>query len=143
MKYYAYKPNLEELSCSIISIELELGHNADGIQTYINKLYENASFVVAINEQNAICGIVAFYDNNLVSKEAYISYIAVKNEYRNAGVGSILLETMEQQVLSKGFNSIKLEVFNENYSAISFYKKHHFTYHNKASKNSHYMLKYL
>ena len=57
-------------------------------------------------------------------KELYIDTIVVDPNYRNKGIGTILLNKAAEFGI---FNTIVLEVFSKNQTAISFYKKNGFT----------------
>ena len=57
-------------------------------------------------------------------KELYIDTIVVDPNYRNKGIGTILLNKAAEFGI---FNTLVLEVFSKNQTAISFYKKNGFT----------------
>ena len=57
-------------------------------------------------------------------KELYIDTIVVDPNYRNKGIGTILLNKAAEYGI---FNTLVLEVFSKNQTAISFYKKNGFT----------------
>ena len=56
--------------------------------------------------------------------ELYIDTIVVDPNYRNKGIGTILLNKAAEYGI---FNTLVLEVFSKNQTAISFYKKNGFT----------------
>lgn len=78
--------------------------------------------IICIKMKEEVVGFGAFYDNNQEQKEAFLSMIAVKDEYRDLGVGSMLLHEILLQVKKKGMKSVKLEVLKNNGRAIDFYK---------------------
>ena len=68
-------------------------------------------------------------------KELYIDTIVVDPNYRNKGIGTILLNKAAEFGI---FNTLVLEVFSKNQTAISFYKKNGFTI--KREKKMSFML---
>ena len=99
--------------------------------------------VLFVEEQESILGFVAFYANDLETKTAYISFIAVKNAFQKKGVGTLLLNSCEIQAQKKGMNKIRLEVKKNNTNAQCFYKNHRFDFECDASDDSFYMFKAL
>jgi ribosomal protein S18 acetylase RimI-like enzyme len=57
------------------------------------------------------------------SGEFYLYSIAVFPEYREQGLGKILLEAVELKAKKQGFNTISLDVNGANTRAITFYKQ--------------------
>ncbi len=104
-----------------------------------NKLTDNAIFIVCeLNEVNL--GFAAYYANNAKLGEAYISLIAVNSNYRCNGVGSVILNSIIENVRKLGYNRIKLEVSKDNINGINFYKKNGFVYLKDSGVNSQYMI---
>ncbi len=83
---------------------------------------------------NEIAGFIAFYSNNQVDKITYISMIAVKEKFRNQGIGLLLLKDCEQISKSNTMKKINLEVLLDNIVAIEFYKKNGFVCIEKRKK---------
>ena len=54
----------------------------------------------------------------------HIITIDVLEEHRRHGIGSRLLETVEQRLAKSGVNEVILETATENHSAIAFWEKH-------------------
>ncbi|MEX2738998.1 MAG: GNAT family N-acetyltransferase [Candidatus Wukongarchaeota archaeon] len=54
-------------------------------------------------------------------KEAQIRYMAIEEEYRRKGVGSLILKELEKRAKEKGAEHI---VLNAREKAVKFYKKH-------------------
>ena len=78
---------------------------------------ETSKYIVAkLNDE-----IIGFAGIKIMIDEADIMNIVVKKDYRNQGIGSMLLKTLID--LSKDLNCINLEVMEENYPAIHLYKK--------------------
>jgi len=62
-----------------------------------------------------------------VLDEAHITNIAVREDYRQSGVGQAIMNTMLTQALEKGCVAMTLEVRGDNQPAINFYLKNKFT----------------
>lgn len=124
--------------CFIESTENRVGNLWD----YSAKIscYGN-TYVVKIKDKTI--GIIIFYSNDLISKTAYITMIAVKNEYKGNGIGKKLLKLSEVFAIKFGMKYIKLEVHKENISAIRFYEKSGYSYLDIASDTTIFLQKEL
>lgn len=60
------------------------------------------------------------------SKVAFISSIAVKKEFLERGIGTLLITEVKKYVRTKGCEEIHLEVYAQNSVALSFYIKNGF-----------------
>ena len=83
---------------------------------------ENSRYIVAKNVQSnnkivGYAGIKIFFD------DADIMNIVVKKNYRNNGVGTLLLENLISLCNELNLQSLSLEVNEENLPAINLYKK--------------------
>lgn len=79
---------------------------------------KNSNYLVAkLNKQ-----IVGFAGIKSMVNEADIMNIVVKKDFRNQGIGSLLLEKLISLAKELGLVSITLEVMEENYPAIHLYK---------------------
>ena len=92
------------------------------IEEYAGKLKANAE-LVALWYTDKLVGLCACYMNNLESKIAYISHIAILETYRRLRQGEYLISHVEQRAKSKGFDSTQLEVSKDNTAAHRFYLK--------------------
>lgn len=70
--------------------------------------------------------ITAYLYAKAVLDEADLWYIAVKEQYRNQGIGTRLLEAFLEEMSIKKIKCITLEVRKSNKSAIALYEKHKF-----------------
>ena len=109
------------------------------IKEYSRKLKQLA-YVCVLENSDEIQGFASFYTNDILTKTAYISMIAVKEKYRGAKVGSKILMHIEQISIANGMEYLKLEVAAENSGAIKFYKKHGYEVY-KEDISSFYMMK--
>lgn len=113
--------------------------NNDSVNSMADKFYQYAVVFAAYYNQEA-AGFIAFYCNDNVTFQAYLSMIVVSNKYHNLGIGSKLLNKMEQYCTKRGFKNIKLEVNKENFRAIDFYTKRGFEWCGPASSQSDYYM---
>ncbi len=66
-------------------------------------------------------------DYTIPGKRIYISRMIVKREFRNRGVGGIILDYLIEYARSLGFSEISLGVDIDNYNARHLYEKKGFT----------------
>lgn len=95
------------------------------IEIYSKKLINNAC--ICISKYNgAFVGMAAVYMNNKADKIAYLSIIAVSDQFKGQGVSQILLDQVIKKSQNQGMTDFKLEVNKANARAISFYEKNGF-----------------
>ena len=74
---------------------------------------------------------VYYADNQIVGfaglYEQYIAGIFIIENYRNKGIGRLILER-----LKKDYNALNLHVYEKNQGAMRFYTKHHFEIRSKV-----------
>lgn len=109
---------------------------------YRDKVLSKAQIICAESDGKLV-GMVAFYCNDLESKTAYITQIAVKKNAQGAGIGGLLMRKCEEVSRQNGMVYLRLEVRNDNLNAIKFYQKHDLQYEKSASEKSIYMMKSL
>ena len=86
------------------------------------------TFLVAEEDRN----LVGYVDGYLMDKEVYISKVAyldhlcVSEKYRKQGIGKMLMDEFTKIMKEKDAKFIKLNAFENNIAAISFYKKEEF-----------------
>ncbi len=85
-------------------------------------LSENSHYLIATIDQT----IIGFAGIKVLLDEANIMNIVIKKDFRNQGVGSLLLENLINLSKKQKLTSITLEVMEENYPAIHLYKKFNF-----------------
>ncbi len=98
----------------------------------LNDIQKNTLYVAIEDEQ-----IVAIYVISRECDEEYdkckwengdetsciIHRLCVSPEYQNMGIGKQVLEHVEHQLLTLGYESVRLDVFTENLYAIKLYEK--------------------
>ena len=87
----------------------------------------NNGLMYAYEDAEAQKGFVVFYANDQVDKTAYLSMIAVKEQYRGEHIGTKLLNWVEIESFKLGMSRLRLEVNKQNNAAIDFYKRRGFT----------------
>ena len=105
-------------SLTMKNISFTIRHHKDTIRLCIHK--------------KEIVGFLVYYPLSMHS--VWLDYIAVKNDMRTMGIGSLLIEHMENELSRNGFSLIELVVFPENHSAIKFYKKQGYRYSHRIDK---------
>lgn len=104
------------------------------IKEYANKLAEYAEFVTIRDNHGSLIGIIAYYANN--SQFAYISHLWVANCCRGGGCCGKMLDVLSSECIKRHIYLIKLEVRNDNRSAISAYQKFGFEFSSKDDSKS-------
>lgn len=118
-----------------------ISDKVNNMKDYSKKLSSSSFVFVASGDDNY--GFVTLYANDKQDKTAYISFIGVKEKSRNMKIGRRLLDTCFKKSLEQGMKYIKLEVQSHNNIAKQFYKNNGFTFSEKASPNSIYLIKNL
>lgn len=95
--------------------------------------------VIAIKNNEQTIGFSAFYCNDLETKCAFLSMIAVASSYAKNGLGSLLITETKRIAANAGMKKLKLEVLNSNIGAIKFYEKLGFVFCGNAGSDSKYM----
>ena len=70
-----------------------------------------------------LAGCVSFYANEAITKTAYISEIMVSPKAQGRGLGTALLDAVEQWALPFGMDKIRLEVLESNEGARRLYER--------------------
>jgi len=114
----------------LYSIEVECFHEDAFPKSYIKQLVEEPWFItlVALVDDKVagfITGAIEIFKGKL---SGHIFSIDVKPEYRGMGVGSRLLETIEDELRKSGVEVCYLEVYVNNTAAINLYLKHNYRF---------------
>jgi len=92
---------------------------------FTDKLYAHADFCICRDEGRLI-GMIAYYANGEGANFAYLAQVYVSPDYRREGLCSRMLDLVAQDVKSKGFQEIRLEVYKYNDYAQHYYTNHGF-----------------
>lgn len=93
------------------------------LKSYSLKLSLHAKFILYKNDNDSV-GYTAFYLNDAVS-QIYIPLICVFTEHQHEGIGSRMIELLEDEYKGR-YETIVLEVVKENTKAYNFYIKQGF-----------------
>ncbi len=103
------------------------------VDTFSKKLSENAKFVVCYDENDEICGLIAFYMNN--QKFAYLTHVSICSEQRGKGLFTKMLHFLENYAIDSCYKVIRLEVNKLNINAQNVYKKVGFSIVEESEKS--------
>lgn len=73
--------------------------------------------------------------DSIGEKDFYLQFIAVDKTVRGDGIGSILMDSFEEQALASGSTRISLDVSAKNEEAIRFYKRRGITIESRWPKH--------
>lgn len=111
---------------------------SQNFEELIDKISCNANVISAcINGQ--VARILCYYMNDFESREAYITLMAVDEDFQTNHLGTIMLDYIKDVAVINGFIGIRLEVQDNNMKAIRFYEHNNFCVENTVSKDSKYM----
>ena len=119
-----------------------LSERVGSLEQYARKLADNA-VVDVVSMEDKIIGFVAFYCNDVLTKRAFLTQIAVVDDYKGQNIGNILLELCVEKVKKNGMKKLICEVDDDNVAALKFYDKNGFTNVVKASECSLFLEKIL
>lgn len=94
------------------------------LDDYAKKLNSNANFILAISD-NKIVGITAYYANDLLKKQSYLSIIGILKGYRGEGIANLMMKKLVLHLKNKGFEKLSLETWQGSI-AQDFYLKNNF-----------------
>lgn len=107
-------------------------------EALIDKICSYAEFFAAYSRE-VPCGYIAFYANDLETRTAYITMLAVQPVFQGMGIGKLLVEEAFRVAGEKGMESMRLEVVSDNCNAIRFYRRNGFVYEAEAGNHSEFM----
>lgn len=95
------------------------------LPAYLAKLGEHAE-IVSDTAAGRCRGFVAFYGNNLETRQAFITLVVVDPRDRGTGLGKALVACVLAIARQRGFASCRLEVAKDNQAAYDLYSKQGF-----------------
>ena len=119
-----------------------LSERIGNLRDYAKKLAKNA-VVNIISLEDKIAGFSAYYCNDMLTKQAFLTQIAVADSCKGMRIGNILLDFCIETSREKGMEKLICEVDNDNDVALRFYKKNGFVYLKKAGDWSQFLLKHI
>jgi ribosomal protein S18 acetylase RimI-like enzyme len=86
------------------------------ISAYSRKLALKSTVAFAFDrmDKNKLVGLLAYYRNNNLTKEAYLSVFSVLPEYQGMGIGKRLLTLCLHDIKTANFAKVRLETWSKN-----------------------------
>ena len=91
-------------------------------EAYLRRLDERAELVSVAAADGRCRGFVAFYCNNLATRQAYITLVLVAPADRGTGLGRSLVSDALDACRGRGFTACRLEVRVDNTAALALYQ---------------------
>jgi ribosomal-protein-alanine N-acetyltransferase len=104
----------------VVSIERASFPKPWGLDLFVKELNNHNARCYVFRQQSALVGYLCFW---VVMNEAHVQTIAVHPGHRGQGLGTEIMEFLEEQSLKEGANRIILEVARRNQRARGLYKK--------------------
>ena len=108
-------------------------------ETLLGKIHAHGDFVAAY--AHGPVGYAALYANDMETRIAYFTLLAVKPGCQGMGIGQALMQAGLDLAKSRGMKAAKLEVKKGNAGAIRLYERLGFCVCAEASADSIYMIK--
>jgi ribosomal protein S18 acetylase RimI-like enzyme len=110
----------------------------NSIDEYIDKIMNNAT-IIPYYSCSYLEGLVAYYANDVLKKDAYLTLIIIDKKKQEEGLGKLLLKASISDLINRGYSNYRLKVVKSNVNAIEFYKKYGFNIENEAEDS--YLMK--
>lgn len=94
---------------------------APDLDAYLRKLDQHAE-VLSVTQGTRCRGFVAYYCNDLTTRQAYITLVLVAPEDRGSGLGRALVLGVLAICKNRGFATCRLEVRADNTAASAMYR---------------------
>ncbi len=91
------------------------------LEVYLAKLAERAE-LLADSADGRCRGLVAYYCNDLETRQAFITLVVVDPRDRGTGLGRALVACVLSIAKQRGFTSCRLEVARTNQAAVDLYR---------------------
>ncbi|MBQ8613037.1 MAG: GNAT family N-acetyltransferase [Ruminiclostridium sp.] len=97
--------------------EIETGNRVVYVYKVDGEFLGEIAYVLDMNDS----------DYTIPNQRIYISRLIVKPEYRNKGIGGILVDFMIEEIRKMGYKEISIGVDKDNTAALHLYRKKGFT----------------
>ena len=97
--------------------EIEAGNRVVFVYKIKGKFIGEIAYVLDMNDE----------DYTIPNQRIYISRLIVKKEYRNQGIGGILIDYILEEIKKLGYKEATIGVDKDNISALHLYQKKGFT----------------
>ncbi|RRO24651.1 GNAT family N-acetyltransferase [Flavobacteriaceae bacterium 14752] len=91
--------------------------------------------IITYYSRGSLKGVIAYYANNLETKQAYLSLILIDKRFQSMGIGRLLFEAAKFDLSRNNFLTFDLEVLNTNSRAQDFYRKYNFKLFEEKEKS--------
>ena len=130
-----------DLNCFYASVEMNENPALKGKAVAVcGSTEDRHGIVLTMHVNETIAGFAAFYCNDTVTKQAFLSLLAVLPEYRQQKIGQKLLSAAISRAQQAHMDRFVLEVQRENLPAIAFYEKNRFSFTDKETVHSRFMM---
>ena len=118
------RKHIDDCKVALKNSELGRAYFSDDnkIENAINEGISKEQIYVAINNESICVGFLWYILNGAFHSFPYLHIIAIKDEFRNIGIGKKLMDFFEQDI-SKGCSKVFLVVADFNPMAKHFYEK--------------------
>lgn len=106
---------VDEILCPQLSKRVDM-------KEYAQKLAENADSIFIVDDGRDIASCSVYCN----TEQAFISSIAVCEEFQHQHIGQEMMLEVKHHVQEKGCKNIKLDVYADNTTAIAYYGKNGF-----------------
>ena len=143
----AYRTDaLSSFFCGVREIDLLIHKKENGLKTFIEQ--NSCEFYMVSIEQTIIALFIisrrTISIENQEEDSIELDFLAVRKEYRNKNIGTIVIKQIEIQAKQNGYNFLTVGAFkNKKYNASGFYEKNGFIINGKQEENAIPMLKIL
>lgn len=112
------------------------------LEAYSKKL-SVSSICIGAYYSNECVGFTSFYANDFENLVSYLTLILVDDKYSGKKIGQLLLDKFFEVPIDRKMKKAKLKVYEDNLTAINFYKKNGFEFSEKSLNDFLYMIKNL
>lgn len=91
------------------------------LDEYISKIARQGE-IFSLTDGNRCRGFIAFYCNDLSTRRAYITLMAVSLGDRRAGLGRCLVSAVVSIAKGRGFQTCRLEIATSNAASLALYR---------------------
>jgi ribosomal protein S18 acetylase RimI-like enzyme len=103
------------------------------LQEYVKKIDNKGSLELAYSNEEKLIGTIAYYNNDLINRFAYITYLGVLPEFQGNGIAKRLIKRCIKHCEENGMEQVGIETWEKNTPVIQLYKKFDFELKNIKS----------
>ncbi len=111
------------------------------VDDYAEELLNTDELIIALY-QNDYVGLLAYYDNDIITRKSYVSILSIKTSFQRMGIGSALIRRMEEHAIRKGMIQNSFHIQKRSQKVINFCKLNGYVIID-ATENSFVMAKLL